>query len=150
MTLWAGNDLQGARAYVEKTPGNPGLGVFLCAWTDQDPVAAAAYAAKQPKEKWAEAIPAIGEPWARKDPKAATAWLSSLPVDQGSHAYAITAATWSWSDPAAAADWVGKLPEGQARNTAATMVAGVWTRKKPEEKEKAQEWLKGVTTPVAK
>lgn len=149
MTLWVGNDLQGAKAYVE-TPGNPGLGNFLVAWTDLDPTAAAAYAVKLPKEKWREAIPAVGEPWAGKDPKAASAWLSSLPVEQGSYSYPITAATWAWKDPAAAADWVGKLPSGEARNLAASMVAGVWGRKIPEQKEKAQEWAKGVTTPVTK
>jgi hypothetical protein len=150
MGLWVKNDLPGARAYVEKTPGNRGLGVFLCGWTVQDPVAAAAYAAKEPKEKWQEAIPAVGEPWARKDGKAATAWLSSLPVDQGSCAYPITAATWSQSDPASAAAWVATLPAGQARNTAAKMVAGVWTRKNPQDTQKIQDWAKSVTTPVAK
>ncbi len=149
MRLWAANDLPGALAYVEKTPGNPGLGCLVSAWTELDPAASSAWAAKQPKERWPEVIPSVGEPWARKDPKAATAWLSSLPVDQGSHGYAITAATWSQSDPESAADWVGKLPEGPARNNAATMVARVWTRKKPGDTGKIQEWAKGVTTPVA-
>lgn len=150
MRLWVVNDLPGALAYVEKTPGNPGLGCLLSAWTDQDPTSAAAWAAKQPKEKWQEAIPAVGEPWARKDPKAASGWLLSLPVDQGCYGYAITAATWTWADPAAAAEWVGKLPEGKARNDAAAMVAGVWSRKKPGDAEKIQEWARGITTPMMK
>jgi len=150
MKLWVKQDRQAAVDYVLKLPGNRGLSELTNAWAAQDPASASAWAAKQPKERWSVVIPGVGEPWAKLDPKAAAAWISSLPADQGNYGYAMTAATWAWADPDAAATWVGKLPEGEARNKAASFMAGVWTRKKPEDAQKVQEWLKGITTPVAK
>ncbi len=148
--LWVKQDVQGALDYVTKTPGHRGLGEFASSWAGQDPAAAAAWAAKQPKETWRAVISAVGESWAGRDPKAAGEWVLKLPPEQGCYAYYLTASVWTWSDPAAAAAWVGKLPEVDARSDAAAVVANNWRRKSPGDAEKIKEWVKGFNMPDAK
>jgi len=150
MRLWVRNDVQGALAYVEKAPGNRGLGEFASCWAGQDGPAASAWAAKQPKERWPAVINAVGEAWAGHDPKATAGWILTLPPEQGCYGYYMTASMWTWSDQASAAAWVAKLPEGKPRDDAAGVVAINWRRKSPKDAEKIKEWVKGFPMAEAK
>jgi len=149
VTLWLKNDAAAAVAYITNRHGDC-MGTLAACWGGVDPNAAAAWVAKQPKEKWPAVFSALAEGWSRKDPNAAAEWASQLPSEQACYTYFMIAGGLAWQNPPAAAAWVAKLPEGDAKNIAAARVANVWGRKIPADLDKIKDWVNQLSIPEAK
>jgi len=148
--LWARSDFPGLSDYLIHLPNNKGYVTLAFVLAGRDPVAASAWAAKLPKDKWPMVMGPIGEVWGKSDPVALAAWIDTLPPEQGAYGYGWTASMWGFRDPHAAAAWVEKLPEGDARTDAVARLAGTWLRRLPQEPDKIKEWVRQMPIPEAR
>ena len=111
-------------------------------YVDDDPQAAAAWAAQYPHN--AGVIAEVGENWANRDPLAALEWLTTLPEGEGQHAGMHQAVReWTNEDPAAASEWLATMPASQAKDAA---IMGFTRRLAYEDPAAAITWAETIST----
>lgn len=135
---WARKDPQGAISQLS----NLGLGDRLARdirgdlvgqWTEQNPGAAAAYAAaNRSTNNWGGLVSTVADEWAKRDPQAAAAWAANLPggLDKRSAIYEAIRG-WVDSDPNGAASFVSSQPAGENRDAMAGTLARQIGREDP-------------------
>jgi hypothetical protein len=172
---WAEADLTQALAWARSLPEGPAKSEALLQmstrWTRDDPLAAAADAARRNEPAlienvavlwaqrnlhgalaWATALPpgdgrnaAISRltgVWSRQSPEAAVAYASGIPSEDTRVRATIEAVSgWAEDKPERAAEWVRQLPEGRLREQAMGEVLNAWSGHQPDA---AGRWLQGL------
>lgn len=135
---WARRDPQAAITQL----GNLGLsdrlsrdirGDLVGQWTEDNPVAAAAYAAaNRNTNSWGGLVSTVADEWAKRDPKSAAAWAANLPggLDKRSAIYEAIRG-WADSDLTGAASFVSSQPPGESRDAMAGTLARQIGREDP-------------------
>ncbi len=135
---WAEKDPQGAMKQLESLGLGDGLRRdirrdLLGQWTDQNPVAAATYAAaNRNTNSWGGLVSVVADEWSKRDPQAATAWAAGLDTGRDKRG-AIDEAIkgWAESDLGGAAAYVSSQPPGESRDVMAGSLARQIGRENP-------------------
>jgi hypothetical protein len=125
---WVETDTAAALAWVRALPDSPAkvkAELQTCyRWTELDPVAASAYAARAQN---LQLVKTVAGKWAESNPAAALSWAQTLPegIAQG-RALSGVAATWAQTHPQAAATYAASLSQPVLRSDVIASVASTW------------------------
>ena len=127
---WAQSDPNGALQKLQSLGMADGLKGdirtdLVAQWTEQNPQAAAAYAANNRETtSWRGLVATVANEWSKEDPKTAAGWAGSLPagLDQ-THAINAVVSNWFQANPNEAAAYVSAQPPGASRDTMALTMA---------------------------
>lgn len=140
---WVVADPERALAWVHALPEGPARTAAQIQtsyhWTEINPAAASAYAAKENDANLAKTVAAK---WAEASPAAALAWAQGLP-DTYTQSYAITgaASAWAQQDPLAAAAYAAGLKPSAVAAEIAGAVVSAWAFSDPDA---AGQWATGL------
>ncbi len=139
---WATTDVNSAVYWVQSLPTGPAKAQAMVQvsyrWTQENPQAAAAYAAQQNDPSL---LKAVAGKWAESDPKTAANWALTLPGDGPRDAALSTlGTTWAQNDPVAAASFAASLPPGSTQSQVVGAVISTWASTQPNE---TAQWVDG-------